>query len=116
MEKDNVREYEALFILDVIGKDYGPSAIIERVAADLKKLGATVKDMQKMEKRPFARVTNKRRPSGYYVAFRLSGPPDLPEKIRRRYVLDEDVYRVMITRPPKKKAAEKAEEGAPAAV
>jgi len=99
----SARRYEAMFILETEGKDYGVNEMITRLTSELQSLGAQLEDVQKMDKRPFARVTSRKHTSGYYVVFTFQGEPDLPEKIRRHFLYDPDVFRLRVYRLPEKK-------------
>jgi ribosomal protein S6 len=102
-----VKKYEGLFILNTAGKEEGLKDILDRITADITALGGKVETVQKMEKRSFTRVADKKYSSGFYanVIFEIESG-GLPQ-LRQRFVLNEDIFRVLFTtpRPPKKEPA-----------
>jgi small subunit ribosomal protein S6 len=84
--------YEALLILNVKGKEESAKDIIERLEKSFAAEGAKVEQVQRLDKRQFT-YTAGALDSGYYVNFVFEGSPDLIEKLRAKFHLDEDVYR-----------------------
>lgn len=64
-----MKRYEGLFILDLTGKEEGVNDAVDKVKSIITDCGAKVETVQKMDKKPFARVTDKDFSSGYYVNF-----------------------------------------------
>ena len=62
-----MKRYEGLFILDTAGKEEGIKDVIDKISAELTAAGAKVETVQKMDKKQFSRVANKRYQSGFYV-------------------------------------------------
>ena len=93
--------YEGLLILNVKGNEDGAKEVIERLEGEFKKEGATVEQVQKMDRRQFTYVAGPL-DSGYYVNFIFSAEPTALDKIRARFTLDEDVYRQHFQRLPAK--------------
>jgi ribosomal protein S6 len=71
-----VKKYEGLFILNTSGKEEGIKEAIDKISAEITAVGGNVETVQKMDKRPFARVANKKHSSGFYVNFIFSAPND----------------------------------------
>jgi small subunit ribosomal protein S6 len=67
--------YEGLLILNVKGSDEGVKEIIEHLEGDFKTEGATIEQVQKMDRRQFTYVAGPL-DSGYYVNFIFSAEPD----------------------------------------
>ncbi len=84
--------YEGLFVLNVKGNEEGAKEVIERLEGEFKKDGAKIEQVQKMDRRQFTYVAGDL-DSGYYVNFIFSAEPNVIEKLRARFTLDEDVYR-----------------------
>src|SRR5262249_30283215 len=84
--------YEGLLVLNVHGNEDGAKELIERLEGEFKKEGATVEQVQKMDRRQFSYVAGKL-DGGYYVNFIFKAPPAAIDKLRARFTLDEDVYR-----------------------
>lgn len=109
----SLRRYEGLFILDPSvlnprkdGREDGTKEAIDRMVAELEAAGARIETIQKMDKRPFARVANKKRSAGYYVNIIFEGKPESIAALRSRFALQADVLRVLFTlAPPARPAA-----------
>jgi ribosomal protein S6 len=106
-----VKRYEGLFILDTAGKEEGIKDTIDKISAEITSLGGKVETVQKMDKKTFARVADKKYGSGFYVNIIFEGQPAMIDQLKRRFTMTEDVFRVMFTNAP----AIKAGAAAPAA-
>jgi ribosomal protein S6 len=95
-----MKKYEGLFILNLAGREESLKDVIDRVTAELTNAGCKVETVQKMDRRTFARAANKKVTGGYYVNFIFSAENSVVAHIRNRFVLDQDVYRVLITNAP----------------
>lgn len=95
------KRYEALFILDIKGKDEAATEIIDRLRGEFQKEGAAVEQVQKLEKRQFTYVAGKL-DSGFYANFIIECEPALLPKLKTKFDLDRDVYRQSYSRAPKK--------------
>ena len=95
-----MKKYEGLFILNTAGKEEGIKEIIDRISAEITTSGGKVETVQKMDKRPFARVANKRHSSGFYVNVIFESEPSAIAPLRARFALNEEVFRVAITTAP----------------
>lgn len=96
--------YEGLLVLNVKGTEDSAKEIIERIEKDFAKDGASIEQVQKMDRRPFSYAAGDLE-SGYYVNFIFEAEPTVLPKLRARFKLDEDVYRQNYLRLPAKKAA-----------
>jgi len=92
-----VRNYEGLFILNLAGREDGLKETIDRLSGEIAKLGAKIETVQKMEKRPFSRVADKKVKEGFYVNFIFAAEPNVADSLGGHFELDDDVYRVMVT-------------------
>lgn len=72
--------------------------MVDKISSDISSGGGRVESVEKMEKRNFARVADKRYQSGYYVNVVFEAEPSLLEKLKDKYALDDDVFRVMYLR------------------
>jgi ribosomal protein S6 len=99
-----MKKYEGLFILDTAGKEEGVKDVIDKIEAELTAAGVKVETVQRMEKKPFTRVANKRFSAGYYVNIIFESTPAVVTQLRSKFVLNEDVFRVMFTVAPEPKA------------
>jgi ribosomal protein S6 len=100
-----VKRYEGLFILDTAGKEEGVKDLIDKVTNEITTAGGKVENVQKLDKRSFARVADRKHSSGFYVNVIFSGASSLPGQLHHRFALDQDVFRVMITTAPAPKPA-----------
>jgi ribosomal protein S6 len=103
-----MKKYEGLFILDTAGKEEGIKDAIEKIEAEITAAGGKVETTQKMEKRPFSRVSHKRHTAGYYVNIIFQGSPSLVAQLRNKFALNEDIYRVLFTVAPEPKEPNEA--------
>jgi ribosomal protein S6 len=95
-----VKKYEGLFILNTAGKEEGIKEIIDKISADIQAAGGKVETVQKMDKRPFARVADKKVSSGFYVNIIFESKPSAVAQLRTRFSLNEEVHRVLFTEAP----------------
>jgi ribosomal protein S6 len=103
-----VKRYEGLFILNTAGKEETIKDTIDKISADITAAGGKVETVQKMEKKPFARVANRKNSSGFYVNFVFEGAPAMIAQLRHRFASNEEIFRVLFTlapAPPKPAAA-----------
>ncbi len=99
-----MKSYEGLFILNTTGREEGIKDMIDKISAEITAQGGKIETVQKMDKRPFARVADKRCSSGFYVNFIFSAPPQAIAQLRSVFTLNEDVFRVVFTLAPPPKA------------
>lgn len=102
-----MKRYEGLFILKTSvlnpgkdGKEDGLKDAIDRIVAELQAAGARIETVQKMDKKPFARVANRKFSSGYYVNIIFQAKPESIAPLRSRFALNDDVFRVLFTVAP----------------
>jgi small subunit ribosomal protein S6 len=100
-----VNRYEGLFILDTAGKEEAIKDTIDKISAEITQLGGKVETVQKMEKKTFARVANKKHGAGFYVNVIFQGPPALIDQLKHKFALSEDVFRTLFTKAPEPKPA-----------
>ncbi len=92
-----MKRYEGLFILNTAGKEEGVKDVIDHISADITSAGGKVETVQKMDKRPFARVASRKHQSGFYVNFIFESDPGTLTALRGKFRLNEDVLRVVFT-------------------
>lgn len=91
-----MNKYEGLFILDASSKEENIKKTIEKIQQDIEQAGGSVTTVQKMDQRPFARVTSKRG-AGYYVNFVFQAPPKAVAELDAKLHLDTEVFRWQFT-------------------
>jgi ribosomal protein S6 len=92
-----VKRYEGLFILNTVGKEEGVKEMIDKITAEIAALGGRIETIQKMDKRAFARVADKRKSAGFYVNIIFEGNPSLVANLRTRLAHNADVFRTLFT-------------------
>jgi ribosomal protein S6 len=95
-----VKRYEGLFILETAGKEEGIKDTIDKISADITSLGGKVETVQKMEKKSFARVADKKHSAGYYLNIIFEGQPALIDQLKHKFASNEEVFRVLFTKAP----------------
>jgi len=101
-----VKRYEGLFILHTAGREEKLKETIDKISAEITATGGKVETVQKMEKKAFARVADRKNNSGFYVNVVFEIEPGAVSQLRHRFVTNEDVFRVVFTLapPPKPEA------------
>jgi small subunit ribosomal protein S6 len=102
------RKYEGLFILDIAGKEESIKDIIDKVTNEITAGGGKIETVQKMEKKPFARVSNKKYTSGFYVNVIFEVEPGKLAALKNRFTLNPDVFRVTFNHASENALAEAA--------
>ena len=92
-----MKRYEGLFILNTTGKEEGIKDVIDHITNDITAAGGKVETVQKMDKRPFARVADKKFSSGFYVNIIFEAGPNSVAQLRHKFALNDDVFRVMFS-------------------
>jgi small subunit ribosomal protein S6 len=95
-----MKRYEGLFILNTAGKEEGIKEIIDQLSADIAAADGKIETVQKMDKRPFTRVADKKFTSGFYVNVIFEAPPKSISQLSRRFSMNDDIFRVMFTDAP----------------
>ncbi len=95
-----MKRYEGLFIVDTAGKEEGIKDTIDKISAEITSLGGKVETVQKMDKKNFARVANKRHSAGFYVNVIFEGQPAMIDQLKKRFAMTQDVFRVLFTNAP----------------
>ena len=102
-----MKRYEGLFILSTAGKEDSVKEMVDKISADIVSAGGKVETVQKMDKRSFVRVANRKHTSGYYVNVIFESGPAAVSQLRSRFALNEEIFRVLFTHAPAPKAAAK---------
>lgn len=100
-----MKRYEGLFILDTAGKEETIKDTIDKISAEIGSLGGKVETVQKMDKRSFMRVANKKHSAGFYVNVIFESQPATIEQLKKRFAMNGDVFRVLFTEAPAPKPA-----------
>ena len=100
-----MKRYEGLFILETAGKEEGIKDAIDKISSEITAAGGKVETVQKMDRKNYARVADKKYSAGFYVNVIFEGQPALIDQLKRRFAMNEDVFRVMFTNAPEPKPA-----------
>ena len=92
-----MKQYEGLFILDTQDSAEGVDAIIKALGELIDSSGGKVLNEQKMDRRSFARVANKKNSGGFYVNLVFEMAPGGLEEFRAALRKRPEVFRVQIT-------------------
>ena len=95
-----MKRYEGLFILNTAAKDEGVKDIIDKISAEITSAGGKVETVQKMDKKNFMRVANKKHTAGFYVNVIFESNPAAIAPLRNRFALNEEVFRVLVNVAP----------------
>ena len=95
-----MKRYEGLFILEIAGKEEGIKDVIDKISAEITSAGGKVETVQKMDKRNFSRVANKKHNAGFYVNVIFEAAPAVLEQLKHRFAMNDDVFRVMFSNAP----------------
>jgi len=100
MKGNAVKRYEGLFILNTAGKEEGIKDMIDKISNEITATGGRIETVQKMDKKNFARVSDKKYTSGFYVNVIFETNPENIAVIRKHLSMNEDVFRVMFNVAP----------------
>jgi ribosomal protein S6 len=100
-----MKRYEGLFILNTAGREDGLKDTLDKISAEISAAGGKVETVQKMDRKHFARVSDKKHSAGFYANIIFNGTPAIIAQLNTKFALNDDVYRVMFTASPEPKAA-----------
>jgi ribosomal protein S6 len=94
-----------LFILNTAGKEEGIKEALDKISAEITTAGGQVETVQKMDRKAFARIADKRHTAGFYAIVIFNAAPAAIATLRSKFGLNEDVFRVIFTNSPEPKLA-----------
>lgn len=100
-----MKRYEGLFIFDTAGKEEGLKDAIDKISTEITNAGGKVETVQKMDKRNFSRVANKKHSAGFYVNVIFESQPSALDQLKHRFAMNNEVFRVLFTNAPAPKPA-----------
>jgi len=103
-----VKRYEGLFILNTAGREEGVKDTLDKISTEIAAVGGKVETVQKMDRKPFARVANKKHSAGFYANIIFTGTPTIVTQLRSKLALNEDVFRILFTQAPEPKPTSKS--------
>jgi ribosomal protein S6 len=95
-----VKRYEGLFILNTAAKEEGIKDVIDKVSAEIASAGGKVETVQKMDKKHFARVADKKHTAGFFVNVIFDCPETATAQLRQRLAANDEIFRVLLTIAP----------------
>jgi len=95
--KDDMNNYEAMYILDTQGKDESVSEIISGLEKEITTLGGAVRGVQKLDRKQFERGQH-HIDSGFYINVQFSSAPNLVAQLREKLRLNASVFRQVYLR------------------
>jgi len=100
-----MKRYEGLFILNTAGREEGVKDALDKISTEIVTAGGKVETVQKMDRKPFARVADKRHSAGFYANVIFTGTPSVVAALKNKFTLNEEVFRVLFTHIPEIKPA-----------
>ena len=100
-----MKRYEGLFILNLAGREEGVSDALDKISKEITTAGGKIETVQKMEKKAFARIADKRHNSGFYANIIFNAAPAVVASLQTKFKLNPDVFRVLFTDSPEPKPA-----------
>ncbi len=100
-----MKKYEGLFILNTAGREEGVKDALDKISTEIVAAGGKVETVQKMERKAFARVADKKHSSGFYANIIFTGTPTTVSQLQHKLALNEEVFRALFTLAPEPKPA-----------
>ena len=100
-----MKRYEGLFILSTAGKEEALQETIDKISTEISSAGGKVETVQKMEKKHFARVADKKHSTGFYVNVIFTIAPAAIAQLRSKFGLNEEIFRTLFSLAPEPKPA-----------
>jgi ribosomal protein S6 len=100
-----VKRYEGLFILNTAAKEEGIKDTLDKISADITAAGGKVETVQKMDRKAYARVADKKHTAGFYANVIFTSAPAAIAALRSKFALNQEVFRVIFTSSPEPKPA-----------
>jgi ribosomal protein S6 len=100
-----VKRYEGLFILNMAGREEGVKDTLDKISEEIVAAGGKVETVQKMDRKPFMRVADKKHSAGFYANVIFTGTPAIIAQLRHKLALNDEVFRVLFTLSPEPKPA-----------
>ena len=71
-----MKHYEGLFILKNTAREEALKETIDKISAEIAAVGGKIETVQKMDKKAFSRVADRKNSSGFYVNILFESEPD----------------------------------------
>ena len=100
-----MKRYEGLFILNTQGKEEALQETIDKISTEISSAGGKVETVQKMERKNFMRIADKKHSTGFYVNVIFSVAPAAIAQLRSKFTLNEEIFRSLFSLSPEPKPA-----------
>ena len=91
--------------MNLSGKEEGVKDALDKISTDIVAAGGKVETVQKMEKKAFSRIADKKHSAGFYANIIFAGTPSIIKQLHTKFRLNEEVFRVLFTESPEPKPA-----------
>ena len=91
--------------MNTAGKEESVKDALDKISADIGMAGGKVETVQKMDKKAFSRIADKKHTAGFYVNIIFAGTPAIIAQLHSKFSLNEEVFRVLFTESPELKPA-----------
>ena len=95
-----MRQYEGMFILDTVETSESVDDIIKAIGGLIEEFKGKVINEQKLDRRGFARVADKKNSGGFYFSLIFEMDPGSLVEFKSILAKRKDVFRVQITLSP----------------
>ena len=83
--------------METSGKEEGIKDTIDKISSEITSAGGKVETVQKMDKKSFSRVADKKHNAGFYVNIIFESEPKVIAQLQNRFALNDEIFRVMFT-------------------
>ena len=87
------------------GREEGVKDTLDKISSEIESAGGKVETVQKMDRKPFMRVADKKHSAGFYANIIFTGTPTIVSQLRHKLSLNEEIFRVLFTLSPEPKPA-----------
>jgi ribosomal protein S6 len=87
------------------GREEGVKDTLDKISSEITAVGGAVETVQKMDRKSFARVADKKHNAGFYANVIFTGTPAIVAQLRHKFALNDEVFRVLFTLSPEPKPA-----------
>jgi len=78
---------------------------LDKISVEITAAGGKVETVQKMDKKNFARIADKKHSAGFYANVIFTGTAAVLSQLKTKFALNDDVFRVLFTEAPEVQAA-----------
>jgi ribosomal protein S6 len=86
--------------LETNAKEEGLKETIDKISEEITSSGGKVETVQKMDKRAFSRVANKKHTAGFYVNVIFESEPAAIDPLKHKFAMNDEIFRVLVSKAP----------------